>query len=125
MAGLGIRIFTDEMIHPGLAAALRRRGYDAQGCAETGRSNQGIPDDDQLAYAASDGRAILTFNVDDFMPLDSRWKATGRVHAGIILATQIEDFGELLRRVISHLDTYPPAIQHDTALWLSSSPAVS
>jgi hypothetical protein len=110
------------MIHPGLAAALRRLGYDAQSCPEAGRSNQGIPDDEQLAYATLNGRAILTFNIDDFAPLDMRWKATGRTHAGIILAVQIEDFGALLRRARRHLDTYPPTVQRDTLLWLSNAP---
>ena len=123
MAGLGVRLYTDEMIHPGLAAALRRVGYDAESCPEAGQSNKGIPDEEQLAYATQHGRAILTFNVDDFVPLDVKWKAAGRIHAGIILAVQIEDVGELLRRVRNHLDTYPPEVQHDTALWLSSTQA--
>jgi hypothetical protein len=42
MAGLGIRLYTDEMIHKGLAATLRQLGYDAESCEEAGRSNQAI-----------------------------------------------------------------------------------
>ena len=56
------------------------------------------------------------------MPLDARWKAAGRTHTGIIRAIQVDDFGALLRRVCYHLNTYPPAVQHNTALWLSSAP---
>ena len=99
MAGLGVRLYTDEMIHPGLAAALRRLGYDVVSCDEAARGNQAISDDEQLAYAPQQGRAILTFNTCDFPLLDATWKAAGRTHAGILMATQMEGFGELLRRV--------------------------
>ena len=60
MAGLGIRLYTDEMIDVRLARALRSRGYDVESCQDAGRSNQGIPDEEQLAYAAGLGRAIYT-----------------------------------------------------------------
>jgi len=83
-----------------------------------GRNNLRISDHDQLAYAANDGRAILTNNVRDFIPLDVRWKRQGRSHAGIIVYAGMPPFGELLRRVIYHLDATAPETQHDTALWL-------
>jgi hypothetical protein len=43
MAGLGVRLFTGEMISPDLAVELRRRNYDALSCHEVGRANQAIP----------------------------------------------------------------------------------
>ena len=123
MAGLGVRLFTDEHIFRHLAGALRSRGYDAESCQEAGRASQRIPDHRQLAYARRSGRAILTENVGDFLRLDAEWKAAGRKHAGIILiARTVSDFGELLRRVERHLNTYPPEVQHDTVLWLDPSP---
>ncbi len=123
MAGLGTRVYTDEMIHKGLANTLRSLGYDAESCEEAGRANQGIRDEDQLAYAAQAGRAMLTFNMGDFVRLDRVWKTVGWSHAGIIVSPALEDFGELLRRVTYHLDTYPPSVQHDTVLWLSNAPS--
>jgi hypothetical protein len=122
MAGLGVRLFTDEMIFPDLPADLRRRGYDAESCAEAGRSGQAISDEAQLAYATERGRALLTFNKSDFLHLDHVWKAAGRPHAGIIVSPQIEDPGELLHRVTWHLNTYAPADQYDTLLWLGPVP---
>lgn len=83
-----------------------------------GRNNQRIPDSDQLAYAANDGRAILTNNVRDFVSLNVRWKRLGRLHAGIIVYAGVPSFGELLRRVIRHLDATAPEAQYDTLLWL-------
>ena len=118
MAGLGISLYTDEMIYSRLAATLRMRGYDAISCHEASRADRGIPDDDQLAYAAMAGRSILTANARDFVPMDTRWKNARQVHAGIIVFTGIFDFSSLLRRVIYHLDMTAPETQHDTLLWL-------
>lgn len=119
MAGLGVRLYTDEHIFKELAGALRARGYDAESCQEAGRVSLDIPDEQQLGYAAIRDRAILTFDVGDYQQLDRDWKATGRQHAGIIVSRQITDFGELLRRVQRHLGTVEPAVQHDTLLWLA------
>ena len=122
MAGLGVRLFTDENIDPDVARTLRSRGYDAESCHEAGRANRRIPDEEQLSYAVQRGRAILSFDYVDFSRLDAIWKRTARRHAGIILSVEVRDVGELLRRVQRHLDTYPPEVQHDTLLWLESSP---
>lgn len=120
MAGLGIRIFTDEMVNPRLAGFLSRLGYDVVSCQWVGRSNRGIPDEEQLSYASQQGRAILTFNVGDFERLDRQWKARGLVHAGIIVAPQITRLAELTRRVQLHLDTVSPDAQGNTLLELAS-----
>lgn len=84
MAGLGIRLFTDEHIFKDLARELRNRGYDAEGCYEVGRANQGISDEEQLEYATRRGCAILTEDRTDFKLIDEAWKTVGRQHAGII-----------------------------------------
>lgn len=121
MAGLGIKLYTDEMITDRLAPALRQQGYDVESCPEAGLANQRLSDPDQLSYAAQAGRALLTFNAKDFVLLDAAWKAAGRRHAGIILAPQIDDFGHLLRCVRRHLDTYALAVQDDVVLWLDTA----
>jgi hypothetical protein len=122
LAGLGVRLFTDEMIHADLAPTLRRQGYDAESCQEARRSNQRIGDEAQLVYATQQGRAIFTCNAIHFLRLDHQWKAAGRAHRGIILTPQVQDLGLLLRLVARHLDTYPPGVQDDLLLWLSTSP---
>lgn len=77
------------MIDVRLARELRRRGYDVESCQEAGRANQRISDEAQLAYAAQQGRAILTFNFLDFVPIDAAWKAARRQHAGIVVSIEI------------------------------------
>ena len=123
MAGLGIRLFTDEHIFKSLASELRRRGFDAEGCHEVGLANQRVSDEDLLAYATRSGRAILTENRADFLKLDVAWKAADRQPGGIILvAGHIGSFGELVRRVERHLRTHTADVQYDTLLWLDPSP---
>ena len=121
MAGLGIRLFTDEMISPDLAVGLRRQGYDVVSCDESGRSRQRMSDDQQLLYASSVGRAVLTFNARDYVAIDRRWKDEGRHHAGIIVSQQVNDLGELFRRVKWHLDVVKPGVQDDVLLWLRAN----
>ncbi len=120
MTGLGVTVFTDEHVHAGLANALRQRGYDALSCQEAGLAGRGVSDAAQLEYAARQGRAVLTYDVVDFIQLDHEWKEAGRRHAGIILVpSRINTFGELLRRVLQHLDTTDPQTQHNALLWLA------
>ena len=122
MTGLGIRIYTDEHIFRDLARVLREHGYDAESCQEAGLAGRGVSDEDNLVYSTRVGRAILTHDRVDFLRIESEWRTAGRHHAGIIVASPVADFGELLRRVERHLDTCPPNVQRDTLLWLDSSP---
>ena len=120
MAGLGIRLFLDEMINVAVAEELRRRGYDVVACREVGRANQGIPDPAQLAWATDQGRAVLTYNHVDYQRLALQWHATGRVHAGILLSAEHKQPGTLLRAVRAHLDSVAPDTQYNLVLWLPS-----
>ena len=121
MAGLGVRLFTDEMLSPDLARELRHRGYDVLSCHEAGRANQAISDEAQLDYATQNGRAILTFNARHFIGLDQQWRARQQPHGGIVVSPRIADLGLLLRCVARHLDTYSPAAQRNLLLWLDTS----
>jgi Domain of unknown function (DUF5615) len=119
MPGLGIKIFTDEDVDARLAPQLRRLGYDAVSCVEAGRSSREISDVDQLHYATDQGRTIVVYNVDDYIALETTWKAAGRRHHGIIATSAGRPIGVLLRWMICHLDTYAPAQQDDALLWLN------
>jgi hypothetical protein len=94
---MALRFFTDEDVFGAIAPALRKVGYDALSTAEAGRLNE--LDESQLAWAASQGRAIVTFNVGHFAALHSRYLTSGRSHAGIVLSMQ-RPIGDLLRRLI-------------------------
>jgi len=68
---LYIALYTDAHITLALVKALRDRGYDAISAHEVGNSD--LSDPEHLAYAAAQGRAILTFNSKDFVPLFGDW----------------------------------------------------
>ncbi len=102
---LFIALYTDEDVTTDLAPALRRRGYVVESSTEAG--NQGISDEAQLTYAAEQGMALLTYNVQDFIPLAQKWYFAGRQHAGLILSEQLSQrqFGELLQRILRLLNS--------------------
>ena len=97
-----IKLYIDEDVWGGLAAALRERGYDAVNVHEMERES--YSDDEQLAYAAAEGRAILAYNKRDYVPLARDYFYAGRPHWGIILSCQLGP-GELLRRVLKLLES--------------------
>jgi predicted nuclease of predicted toxin-antitoxin system len=63
-----ITLLLDEDVRPLLAEILRQRGYDAVHVLEVSRG--GKSDLEQLAYAVSQGRAMLTHNIRDYLLLD-------------------------------------------------------
>jgi predicted nuclease of predicted toxin-antitoxin system len=97
-----VRLFLDEDVWPGLAVALRERGFDVVHAYEVERG--GVSDAEQLAYAAREGRAILTHNAKDFVPMVIEYYFNERSHAGVILSPQIEK-GELVRRALNLLQS--------------------
>jgi hypothetical protein len=78
--------------------------------------NLGHSDAQQLAFADSQKRAILTFNVKDFVRLATKFAATGRHHSGIIVSDHLP-FRELLRRVLVPLQRHAQADLTDALLW--------
>ena len=96
------RVLTDEDVWAGLAEALRQAGFDAISVSELGR--KGLSDEEQLTFAAAEGRAIITHNIQDFAPLAEIHFQRNLTHAGIIVARQFEK-GELLRRALSLIES--------------------
>jgi predicted nuclease of predicted toxin-antitoxin system len=83
-----IRLYLDENVHPFIADALRRRGWQATTTVEVGR--RGATDADQLAFATEQGSTLMTYNVGHFARLHYELVARGETHAGIVLATQAD-----------------------------------
>ena len=118
MAGLGIRLYTDEDVDPRLARQLSRQGYDALSCVDAGNHNQKHDDEWQLRFAISQQHVILTHNHGDYTLLDQQWRERGEQHSGIILAINATPLGELVRRTSNHLYMYGPEHHHNLLLWL-------
>ena len=79
-------LLLDEMFSDAIAQQLRAKGYDVVSVVAH-PALVGLPDDQILAYATTEGRALVTANIKDFMPLDSRYRAAGQAHPGLILVS--------------------------------------
>ena len=90
-----IRLFLDEDVWQGLSKAPRGAGYDAISVTEAGC--KGFSDQEILAYANDQDRAVLTHNIQDFAPLAEAYFLQDITHPGIIVARRFEN-GELMRR---------------------------
>lgn len=78
-----VKLILDEMHAPGIAKSLTDESFDVIAvAAQTGL--RGIPDEDLLSYATAQGRAVVTENVSDYMPLATQWAGGGKAHAGVI-----------------------------------------
>lgn len=91
-----MKFYLDEDVHEDIAMALRLRGYDIRTTKEAG--NKGLTDIEQLKYAASEDRIIISFNASDFYKPHSEFLKKGIEHSGIILSKQLP-----IRRVIKPL----------------------
>lgn len=82
---LFIELYLDEDVDVLVAELLRARGFVALTTQGAGRL--GSNDDEQLSYAISEQKALLTHNRFDFEKRATASYAAGRKHYGIIIAT--------------------------------------
>jgi hypothetical protein len=79
-------LLLDEMFCDTIARQLRTKGHDVLAVVAD-PSLIALPDDQVLSRAAAIGRALLTANIKDFIPLDAQYRAAGQAHAGLILVS--------------------------------------
>ena len=79
-------LMLDEMFSDTIAQQFSTKGYDVISVvAHPGLV--ALPDDQILAHASTEGRALVTANIKDFIPLDGRYRAAGQPHPGLILVS--------------------------------------
>ena len=79
-------LLLDEMFSDDIARQLLAQGHDVISVAAD-PAQAGLPDDQVLAYATTEGRALVTANIKDLVPLDGRYRAAGQSHTGLILVS--------------------------------------
>jgi predicted nuclease of predicted toxin-antitoxin system len=106
LEALFVRLYLDRHVMTRLATDLRGRGYDVLTTQEVGKDT--ASDEEQLAFATTEHRAILTFNIRDFAPLHLARQAAQRSHAGIIVSQQLggREYGLLLKRMLRLLNHF-------------------
>jgi hypothetical protein len=88
-------LYVDEDVPRSVAEHLRGLGHDILTVREAGMDGRSIPDDEVLAFACSQGRAVLTKNRKHFVQLHARVPA----HCGIITFTEDLDYAALAARI--------------------------
>jgi predicted nuclease of predicted toxin-antitoxin system len=88
-------LYADEQFPRAIVEFLCSMDHDILTVQEAGQANKKIPDDQVLAFAVREHRAILTMNRRHFVRLHSLQPD----HFGIIVCTGNEDFESLARRI--------------------------
>jgi hypothetical protein len=103
----------------GLVRALRGNGLDVLTVAEAGRRR--LSDEEQLTFAATQGRAVYTANLADLARLHNRWLGRGLHHAGIIvLGEQLTDVGAQIRALLRLTATLDSTAMRDRLEFLTN-----
>ncbi len=110
------KLHLNEHLSPRLADQLRKYGFDVTSTLEVGLVE--ADDAEQLAYAAANQRAIVTFNHRDFATLHEQYVASGQEHWGIILSTA-ETLDVLRRRLLRLLNTLSSDGLKNQIRWLN------
>jgi hypothetical protein len=116
-------LLLDEMFSDGIAQQLCGNGYDVTSVvADT--SLLALPDDRVLTRATEAGRVLVTANIEDFVPLDGRYRAAGQSHAGLVLVStktfpQDRNFTAAITSALTGLLDGPAKIQPGQVLFLT------
>jgi predicted nuclease of predicted toxin-antitoxin system len=83
-----VKLLLDEMYPPVVAEQLRVRGHDVVSVHDPDyRRLEGAPDEDVLAAALAEERALVTENVPDFRRLEADALARGDAYATLVFTS--------------------------------------
>ncbi|MEW6215150.1 MAG: DUF5615 family PIN-like protein [Nitrospirota bacterium] len=110
-----IKLYLDADVDPLLAKVIRDRGYDVLSTHEAGMHKS--DDYEQIDFAISQGRAVLTHNIRDFHRIAKEYAKINKSHRGIILSSQLP-FKELLKRTLRLLNKHNAENVLNHVVWL-------
>ena len=109
-----MKLLLDEMLSPAIARALRAHGHAVEAVKEH-PDWEGLPDQDVVAVAHREQRAIVTTNLRDFRPLHVGLLTPGNAgHAGFVFVPTTyrltrANLGRLVTALATKLAEYPGA----------------
>jgi hypothetical protein len=112
---LFIRLYLDEDVHKAIPPALQARGFDVVSVHSL--KHYTWSDAQHLAYAASEGRAIFTFNAPDYIALHLAYLDQGKSHAGIIVSKQ-HPIRETIHRLLQLLNRFTNDEMKNQLWWI-------
>lgn len=89
------KLYANENLDFAIVEILRGLHHDVLTSLDAGNANRNIPDEQVLAYAHELGRAVVTFNYQDFKKLHRLIP----IHSGIIICTEDKDIPALALRI--------------------------
>lgn len=116
-----MKFYLDEDISPKVSVILRKKGMDAVSAHETGMLE--ASDEEQLAFAAADGRAMVTRNRDDFIILTVQFFEDLKPHKGLIIVPHTipgSEFSKLAALLVKFSKDYPQGLEPYTIEFLPS-----
>jgi len=114
------RLYLDEDVPVQIAPPLRAAGFDVLTTREAGRLQ--AKDPDQLAFAAAEGRVLVTRNRNDFLELADQLGFAGGHHAGVLILSPTfadEDYGGMARAIAAYLRRFPEGMPADLTDFVS------
>lgn len=100
------RLYSNENAPYSVVEGLRSLGHDVLTSYEAGNANQRIPDEQVLAFAVSQDRAVLTFNRFHFVRLHRQ----SRDHCGVVVCKYDADFSAVTQRIHAALEAHGPLL---------------
>lgn len=97
------RFYANENFPLPVVLRLRELGHDVLTIHETGRAGQQVSDDQVLAFAVAEGRAVLSLNRRHFVRLHQDRPD----HAGIVVCTVDADFIAQAERIHAAVSLIP------------------
>jgi predicted nuclease of predicted toxin-antitoxin system len=95
------RLYANENFPLPVVEELRRLGHDVLTIHEAGKAGQAVQDEQVLAFATAEGRALVTLNRKDFIRLHN----VHPDHKGIIVCTFDSDFIGQARRIHAAIES--------------------
>lgn len=117
----GMRFYLDEHLSPRIAEIARRLGVDVLTTQEAG--TLGLPDPEQLRFAAREGRCIVTRDRGDFIRFTYEFIAEGADHAGVLLLSPSlppNDFARVATALARYAREHAEELAPYTINWLNA-----
>jgi hypothetical protein len=115
-----MKFYLDENMSPKMADIARRLGIDAVSAHDVNMT--GTTDEEQLDFAARQGRRLVTFNRDDFIELSRMYLDAGRAHSGVIIVPYTfrgDEFKQTAKALVAFASHNPKGLPPYTVAFLS------
>jgi hypothetical protein len=110
-----VKFYLDEDISPKVSAILRKKGVDAVSAHDSDMLQ--ASDAEQLAFAAAQGRVMVTRNRDDYITLTVQFFDDLKPHEGLIIIPGFE-FSKLASLLTKFAKENPKGLESYTTEFL-------